>query len=129
MGRLRRHRTLIAWVAIAALLGNVAAGLFSPAFGARAASDWPADLLGPQVICSEHGDRTMVPDDGKAPQTPDAHCLMCLATPAFALIIALAAAVLLSPPATRARCALLHDTLANRLRRAGLGSRAPPLPA
>jgi hypothetical protein len=131
MGALRRHRTLIAWVAIVVLLGNVAAGLFSPAFGQRGASDWPADLLGPQVICSEHSDQAPVPDDGRAPQSPATHCLMCLTAPAFALVVALAAAVLLlAPPANRERFALqLRVTLADRLRRAGLGSRAPPLPA
>jgi Protein of unknown function (DUF2946) len=130
MGALRRHRTLIAWVAIVALLGNLAAGLFPPAFGQRTASDWPADLLGPQVICSEHGDRTTSPGDDKAPPTPGPHCLMCLAAPVLALIIALAAAVLLAPPATREPFSLrLYETLADRLRRAGLGSRAPPLPA
>jgi hypothetical protein len=131
MGALRRHRTLIAWVAIVALLGNVAAGLFSAAFAQRGASDWPADLLGPQVICSEqHGDRTLAPTEGNDPQAPATHCLMCLAAPMFALVVALAAVVLLAPPVSRERFALqLRDTLADRLRRAGLGSRAPPLPA
>jgi hypothetical protein len=130
MGAFRRHRTLIAWFAIAALLGNLAAGLFSPAFGQRATSGWPADLLGPQVICTEHGDPAAVPDDGKAP-TPATHCLLCITGPVFAFIVALAAAVLLlAPPANHARFApQLGDTLTDRLRRAGLGSRAPPLPA
>jgi len=130
MGALRHHRTLIAWVAIVALLGNVALGLFAPTFGQRGVSDWPADLLGAQVICSEHGERAPAPDDGTAPQAPAPHCLMCLAAPIFAFIVALAAAVLLTMPLPRARFVLeLRDTLADRLRRAGLGSRAPPLPA
>jgi hypothetical protein len=55
---------------------------------------------------------------------------MCLAAPVLALIIALAAVVLLAPPATREPFSpRLYETLADRLRRAGLGSRAPPLPA
>jgi hypothetical protein len=32
MGAIRRHRTLLAWIAIVAMLGNLAAGLLSPAF-------------------------------------------------------------------------------------------------
>ena len=129
MGALRRHRTLIAWFAIVALVGNLAVGLLSPAFSQRSASDWPADLLGPAVICSEHGDRTIAPGDGKAPD-PAPHCLMCLAAPVFALIVALAATFLLAPPTDRGPLALrLRDVLADRLRRSGLGSRAPPLPA
>jgi hypothetical protein len=130
MRALRRHRTLIAWLAIVALLGNVAAGLLAPAFAQRGASDWPADLLGPQVICSEHNDQVPASGDGKAPQAPDTHCLMCLAAPALSFIVLVTAAVLLLPPARRTGFALqLYDTLADRLRRAGLGSRAPPLPA
>jgi Protein of unknown function (DUF2946) len=130
MAALRRHRALIAWLAIVALLGNVAASLLAPAFAQPGAPDWPADLLGPQVICSEHSDQVPASGDGKAPQGPDTHCLMCLAAPALSFIAAVAAAVLLTPPTSRTCSALrLYDTLADRLRRAGLGSRAPPLPA
>jgi Protein of unknown function (DUF2946) len=129
MGALRRHRTVVAWIAIVALLCNVATGLFAPAFGQRSASDWPADLLGPAVICSEHGDRATAPDDGRTPD-PARHCLMCVVAPVFALLVALAATFLLAPPANRGPVALrLRDVLADRLRRSGLGSRAPPLPA
>jgi DUF2946 family protein len=130
MDGLRRHRRLIAWIAVVALLGNVAASLFSPAFAQRSASDYPVDLLGPLVICSEHGTQTLASDDGKAPPAPATHCPMCLAPAVFAFILALAAALLLAPPATRERFALaFRDTLEHRLRRAGLGSRAPPFPA
>jgi hypothetical protein len=130
MDGLRRHRTLVAWVAIVALLGNVAAVLASPAFAQRSASDYPVDLLGPLVICTEHGTRTLAPDEGKAPDTAGKHCPMCLAPAVFALILAVAGAFLMAPPSNRSRCAFeFRGTLAHRLRRAGLGSRAPPLPA
>jgi hypothetical protein len=126
MGAIHRHRTLLAWIAIVAVLGNLAAGLFSPAFAHAAASDhWPVELLGPQLICSEHGDPAALP--GGTPPTP--HCLMCLAATGFALIVAPVAA-LLPPPIAADRFALpFGDILVERLRRAGLGSRAPPLPA
>jgi hypothetical protein len=129
MGAIRRHRTLLAWIAIVAVLGNLAAGLFSPAFAHGAASDhWPVELLGPQVICSEHGDPAALP--GGAPPTPAPHCLMCLAATGVALTVAPTAAALLPPPIAAERFALpFRDVLGERLRRAGLGSRAPPLPA
>src|SRR5262245_50757349 len=97
MGAIRRHRTLLAWIAIVAVLGNLAAGLVSPAFARGAASDpWPVELLGPQVICSEHGDPAALPDG--TPPTPAPHCLMCLAAPGFALVVAAAAAAPLPEP-------------------------------
>ena len=131
MGVIRRHRTPIAWIAIVAVLGNLAAGLFSPAFARGAASDtWPVELLGQQVICSEHGDRMPNPDGG-TPPTAVPHCLMCLAPPVFAFIVAPVAAIPLTPiPIAGEPIPLqLRDTVVDRLRRAGLGSRAPPLPA
>jgi hypothetical protein len=130
MGAIRRHRTLFACIAIAAVLVNLAAGLFAPAFARGAASDpWLVELLGPQVICSEHGDQTALPGES-LPPTPALHCLLCLAAPGFAFIVALTAAVLLPPPPIAAEHFALQfrDILADRLRRAGLGSRAPPLP-
>jgi hypothetical protein len=53
---------------------------------------------------------------------------MCLAAPGFALIVAPGAALLVPAPIAAERFALqFRDVLTNRLRRAGLGSRAPPL--
>jgi hypothetical protein len=126
MGAIRRRRTLFAWIAIVAMLGNLAAGLFSPAIARGAASDpWPVELLGPQVICSEHSDPAALPDG--TPPTPAPHCLMCLTAPGFALVVAPTAAAPLPAPMAAERFALqFRDILVDRLRRAGLGSRAPP---
>jgi Protein of unknown function (DUF2946) len=129
MGAIRRHRTLFAWIATVAVLCNLAAGLSSPALARSAGSDpWPVELLGPQVICSgsEHGDRAASPDGND--RTAALHCSMCLAAPGFALIVAPGAALLVPAPIAAERFALqFRDVLTNRLRRAGLGSRAPPL--
>ena len=130
MDGLRRQRTLIASVAIVALLGNVIAGLFSPAFARGNAWDWPADLLGPQVICSEHGSQILGSGNGNSPEPPAKHCPICLAAQALFALALMAAAFLLVPLPSGQRFALHHpDRLVDRLRRAGLGSRAPPLPA
>src|SRR4030095_7167826 len=66
MGAIRQQRTLIAWIAMLALLGNVVAGMFcSPPLKRAGAAGYPTELLGALVICSEHGEQTL-PDDGGA---------------------------------------------------------------
>jgi hypothetical protein len=130
MGGLRRCKVLIAWVAILALLGNFLGGFSSATLAQGSASDYPVDLLGPLVICSEHGAQTAPPDDGTAPEGPGKHCPMCLAAAVFAFIALLAAAALLAPLGAGRRVTFQFGvTFADCLRRPGLGSRAPPLPA
>lgn len=129
MGELRHRRGLIAWIAVIALLGNVVAGFFSPTLALRSASDYPVDLLGPLVICTDHGTQ-IAPDDGKPPEAPGKHCPMCLAAAVVAFLVALATAVLLAPLTAGRRVSFHYcATLMERLRPGGLGSRAPPLPA
>jgi hypothetical protein len=130
MGEFRRHRAWIAWVAIIAVLSNVVGAFAFSNFAQPGASDYPVDLLGPLVICTGHGLQAAPSDDGKAPEAPGKHCPMCLTPSVFALIIALVAAALLAPLSVERRFAPhLCATFADGLRRSGLGSRAPPLPA
>ena len=130
MGEIRRHRALIAWVAIVVLLGNVVAGFSASSSARNGAADYPVDLLGPMIICSEHGPQTLPASDGGKPQAPGEHCPACLAATALAFVLAIVVASLLAPLSTRQPFALNHRTIfAARLRRAGLAIRAPPLPA
>jgi len=130
MGGLRCRSALIAWIAIVAMLGNLTAVFASPVLAQRGAPDYWLHLLGPLVICSEHGTQIAPPDDGKQPEAPAKHCPICLAAAAFALVVALAAAILFAPLIAGQLFAVHVCAIwADGLRRAGLGSRAPPLPA
>jgi hypothetical protein len=132
MEGLRQHRTFVAWIAILALLGNVAAGLFCSVSHKRDGLGYPPELLALMVICTEHGERALA-DDGVAGGLPDAPakpCALCLAAAGLTLILALAALLAFVPVAGIRRIASTFAVpFADGLRRNGLGSRAPPLPA
>jgi hypothetical protein len=125
MGTIRHHRTLIAWVALFALIGNLAAGLFcSVPLGAPS-----LDPLAGAVICTSHGEQPPADENG-APPPPSKSCQICIAAVALSLIL-LVAVLLGLLPQSRPRWAAFRfiSALADGLRRDGLGSRAPPLPA
>jgi hypothetical protein len=126
MGTIRHHRTLIAWVALFALIGNLAAGLFcSVPLGASS-----LDPLAGAVICTSHGEQAPADENGAPPPPPSKPCEICIAAVALSLIL-LVAVLLGLLPQSRPRWAAFRfiSALADGLRRDGLGSRAPPLPA
>jgi hypothetical protein len=127
MERIRRHRALIAWIALVALLGNLAAGMLCSPQLKPDNSDLPRELLATMVICTSHGEQ--LPGDDTAPP-PSPPCQICVAVVAVTLILLVAALLGRLPPA-RPRWFAIHLVLAvpGILRRDGLGSRAPPLPA
>jgi hypothetical protein len=130
MGKIRRHRTLIGWIAIVALLSNVVAGLFCSAPSKAGPFDYPQDLLGAMVICTEHGVQMLASGDGEGGKAPGKPCQLCLAAAAIALLLVFVALGSLLPlPPSRRNAFEFVPTFAGGLRRAGLGSRAPPLPA
>jgi hypothetical protein len=93
----------------------------------RTAADFPVELVGAMVICSAHGEQTL-PDDGAPP--PQKPCQMCITAAGLLLTLVVAALFALMPLAPRERIAFaFFPTVAHRYCRAGLGSRAPPLPA
>jgi hypothetical protein len=127
MGIIRHHRTLIAWLALAALIGNLAAGLFcsvplhSPSL----------DPLAGAVICTSHGEQAPADENGAPPPPPPSKpCQICLAAVALSLILIVTVLLGLLPQ-SRPRWGAFRfiSALADGLRRDGLGSRAPPLPA
>jgi hypothetical protein len=126
MATIRRHRTLIAWLGLFALIGNLASAMFCPVPVKRIAADFPVELVGAMVICSEHGEQTL-PDDGAPPQKP---CQICIAVASLIITLVVAALLALMPLAPPERIAFAFlPTIATRYCRAGFGSRAPPLPA
>ena len=129
MGRLRRHKHGLGWLAIVALVGNVLAGAFchTPA-KALALAD---ELLGPLVICTSEGAKT-VPHGGDAPKPhPQSnHCAVCTVLAGLATAIALAFATVAFELRTLSRPAQAGlRTLADHLSLGGIRSRAPPLSA
>jgi hypothetical protein len=128
MGGLRRHRTLIGWIAVVALLGNVVAGAFCSMPAKAGPLDYPPDLAGAFVICSEHGSQMPAPAGDDEPTAPGKLCPLCLAAAAAALVLAFAFLSSLLPLPTNGVIAFdFTPALRDALRRAGLGSRAPPL--
>jgi hypothetical protein len=126
MGTIRHHRTLIAWLALAALIGNLAAGLFC-SVPLRSPS---LDPLAGAVICTSHGEQAPADENGAPPPPPSKPCQICTAAVALSLILfATALLGLLPKPRPRWAAFRLVTAVAHRLRRNGLGSRAPPLPA
>lgn len=127
MGGIRRHHTLIAWLALAGMIVNLAVA-FACCIPAKPAGDYPAELLGALVICFEHGTQTLPDDDGApAPLKP---CPMCSVALSFTLAAVAAILLgLLTPPRSEPIPLVFIATFADRLLRAGLGSRAPPLSA
>jgi hypothetical protein len=129
MGALRRNRGLIAWVVSVALMGNLAAVMLCCAPKA-AAFDYPVDLLGPLVICTDHGITTTSAQDDLAPDSSAKVCPL-YTTPALAAVaVDLGTALERITPPTHQQLAFdFIVTTADELRRLGLESRAPPLSA
>jgi hypothetical protein len=130
MAAIRHRKALFVWLAIAALLGNVVTGIICSGPTKRQSIDYPSDLLGALIICSEHGAQVLPSDDGDNPELPTKPCQICMTAVGFAFILVLAAMSVLVLVARDRR--IIFDfiaTFADAIRRAGLGSRAPPLPA
>lgn len=115
-------------LALLVLLAKVMAGVVVPAAQGtqRAAID---AVLGPVVLCTAHGAESAA-GPGPALPAPAEHCPLCTLIGAFALIVALAAAMLVFPAARTQQWAPVPAGLLPC--HLGLGlirSRGPPLPA
>jgi len=127
MGALRRHRGIAAWLALFALVGHLFATAMCPPPAKHGAIDIPPELASAYVLCSggevPTGDPTT--DKSKNP------CEMCLAAASLKLILAIVAIVSLFTlvPARPWRAPAFVLAFKDFLRRDGLQSRAPPLPA
>jgi hypothetical protein len=127
MAAIRQYRALIAWLGLVALIGNLITGVFCSAPSKRTATDLPVELVGAMVICTEHGEQTL-PDEGAPP--PQKPCQICIAAAGLLLTLVVATLLALLPLAPQERIAFALVPVGPRRHcRAGLGSRAPPLPA
>jgi Protein of unknown function (DUF2946) len=125
MAGARRHKRILGWLAIIALLSNV---LASSSLVPSMAASLVDDVLGQLVICTADGAKTTPGHGGSGQHAPADHCPACVAVKQFVLAVALvltAVAFSLSPAARPTR--LLRHSPAVHLSLGGVGSRAPPL--
>lgn len=127
MGRLRRQKRLLGWLAAVALLGNVLAAALIVRTAAALTS--LEDILGPITLCTADGARTApagIP--GPAEKAPADHCLACVTVAQLALALA-AIAVAFAFPLLRAGgpAPPWQRPPSLRLRLGGISPRAPPL--
>jgi hypothetical protein len=127
MGALRRHRGIAAWLALFALVGHLFATALCPPTTKHGAIDIPPELAAAYVLCSGND----VPSGDPAPAKSKTACDMCLAAATLKLLFAIAAIVTILAPAVPRPWRVPTFVLAFKdfLRRDGLQSRAPPLPA
>jgi len=121
----RRHKRVLGWIAIVALVSNVlAAGLFAPSIAASSVDD----LLGPLVICTADGAKVAPGNGGSGRHAPSDHCPDCVTVKPFAFAVALAETAIAFPPQPAARLARLPSrSPAVHVSLGGIRSRAPPL--
>ncbi|HEY7551152.1 MAG TPA: DUF2946 domain-containing protein [Hyphomicrobiaceae bacterium] len=133
MASRRQRQRVMGWLGIVAVLGNVLASVLSmaPAKAVTAVDD----ILGPLVLCTEHGPRAVPGSDvsGGGEDNRDGNNGHCSACTLLAAGLALALAVLVAPIAFPERIfrpfPFRARTLADHLSLGGIRSRAPPLPA
>jgi hypothetical protein len=125
MGRLRRQKRVVSWLATIALLSNMLAMAFLAPSTTVAFVD---DALGPMIICTADGAKTAPGEGGGHPHSQ--HCPACTLLAPFALAVAFAAAPAIFPPPPSSRLAILQSSArAVHLSLGGNRSRAPPLSA
>jgi amino acid transporter len=125
MGGVRRHKRVLGWIAIIALLSNVlAAGSLVPSMAASLVDD----VLGPFVICTADGAKAAPGNGGSGRHAPSDHCPACVTVKQSVLAVAFvftAIAFSLAPASRPAR--LQSRSPAVHVSLGGIRSRAPPL--
>lgn len=133
MGSLRNSARVKGWLGIVAVLSNVLASVLciAPAKAVVAIDD----VLGPVVVCTEHGPQLLQESDpavGSGQDQRDGksrHCTACMLLSGLALVVALLFATIAFPAAVFRPFHSGARTLADHLSLGGIRSRAPPLPA
>jgi Protein of unknown function (DUF2946) len=128
----RRERPrVMGWLGVVAVLGNLLASVLCMA-PAKAVAPVD-DILGPLVLCTEHGPQTVPGND-----TPDgsggdqgdgrsSHCTACTLLAGLALLTAFIFAAIAFPACIFPAFRCSARTLADHLALGGIRSRAPPL--
>jgi hypothetical protein len=127
----RRERPrVMGWLGIVAVLGNLLASILCMAPKAVAPVD---DILGPLVLCTEHGPQIVPGNDtpgsrgGEQGDGRSSHCTACTLLAGLALLTAFIFATMVFPARIFAAFRCSARTLADHLALGGIRSRAPPL--
>jgi DUF2946 family protein len=130
----RRERPrVMGWLGIVAVLSNLLTGLLcmTPVKAVVPVDD----LVGPLVLCTEHGPQAVPGSDmpggtgGVPPDGKSSHCTACTLLAGMALLVALVLAAIAFPVRVVLPFKSAARTLADHLSLGGIRSRAPPLPA
>jgi hypothetical protein len=131
----RRERPrVMGWLGIVAVLGNLLASVLCMApVKAVAPVD---DLIGPLVLCTEHGMQVVPGNDAPGGSGGEgqgdgksSHCTACTLLAGLALLVAFVFAAIAFPARVVIPFKSAARTLADHLSLGGIRSRAPPLPA
>ena len=128
----RRERSrAMSWLGVVAVLGNLLASVLCMA-PAKALAPVD-DLIGPLVLCTEHGAQTVPGSDVPGSREGDqgdgksSHCTACTLLAGLALLVAFIFAAIAFPARILLPVKSSARTLADHLSLGGIRSRAPPL--
>src|SRR5262245_13257424 len=136
MERRRERPRVMGWLGIVAVLSNLLTSVLCMA-PARALAPVD-DLIGPLVLCTEHGPQTVPGNDpaGRGGDQRDgqgdgksSHCTACTLLAGLALLVAFVFTGIAFPAQVVRPVTSAARTLADHLSLGGIRSRAPPLPA
>jgi DUF2946 family protein len=128
------RRCVTGWLGVVAVLGNLLATVLCVVPSVPAKAGLVDDILGPLVLCTEHGPQA-VPDAGAAAGQGQqdgkrsSHCTACTLLAGLAIAFALVFARVAFPARLFRPFPSSARTLADHLGLGGIRSRAPPLPA
>jgi hypothetical protein len=127
----RRERPrVMGWLGVVAVLGNLLASVLCMVPAKTVAS--VDDLIGPLVLCTEHGPQTLPGSDapgggGDQGDGKSSHCTACTLLAGLALLITFVFAAIAFPVPVVLPIKSSARTLADHLGLGGIRSRAPPL--
>ena len=121
---LGRHKGILGWIAIIALLSNL---LTAVSLALPTAASLVDDILGPLTICTADGAKEAPGHGGPGRPVASDHCPTCITAKHFALVIIIIPTRLNLAPARRAKPAPLQARVpAVHASLGGNRSRAPP---
>jgi hypothetical protein len=129
----REHAHVMSWLGVVAVLSNLLVSVLCITTATLAAP--VDDILGPLVLCTEHGPQTMPGGDGQGAPVPgkrqnqsddrSSHCTVCTLLAGIALLATFVFAAIAFPDRIFYAFRSSARTLADHLSLGGIRSRAP----
>ncbi len=124
--RRERPRVMV-WLGMVAVLCNILASVLHMAPAKAIGS--VDDILGPLVLCTEHGPQAVPGGSGGEQRDGSGHCAACVLLAGTAILVALLFVAVAFPVRIVLPFKSSARTLADHLSLGGIRSRAPPLSA